>query len=300
MAPPRKAPKAKTRAKTAWQPPPPPSKIPLPPVFPHRWACAYGEDEFGLWQAFVVKGVRQMLRWIPPGAFWLGSPKFEPGRTDDDDWAAETRRHVTLTRGFWLADTACTQALWEAVLGENPSRITDDPTNPVVQVSWNDVKREFLPTLNRLVPGLEAELPSEARWEYACRAGTKTPFWFGKQITPEQVNCNGYFTYAKGAKDEYWGRGKPVPVKSLQANGWGLYEMHGNVQEWCEDVMGKYPKEAMVDPRGPQDGATGGARVLRGGSYGNSSVFCRSAHRFANHPGDRSRFIGFRLARGAD
>jgi formylglycine-generating enzyme required for sulfatase activity len=151
--------RAKAGSQHAWQSPSPPTKTPLPPVFPHRWACAYGEDEFGLWEAFEVKGVRQVLRWIPPGEFWMGSPETEALRFDN-----EVRHHVTLTQGYWLADTACPQALWEAVVGENPSGFKGDPNLPVERVSWNDVQEKFLPALNRLVPGLEAQLPSEAQW----------------------------------------------------------------------------------------------------------------------------------------
>jgi formylglycine-generating enzyme required for sulfatase activity len=274
-------------------PPPSPPKIPLPPVFPFRWACAYGEDEFGLWQTFEVQGVRQVLRWIPPGEFWMGSPDTEAGR-----YGGETRHPVTLTQGFWLADTACTQALWQAVLGENPRNFKQDPSNPVERVSWNGIQEKFLPALNRLVPRLEAGLPSEAQWEYACRAGTQTPFWFGEQITPEQVNYEGNYPYVGRANGEY--REKTVPVKSLPANGWGLYEMHGNVREWCEDVWGEYPSEAVVDPRGPQYGVGGRQRVLRGGSWYHNVTNCRSAFRYASEPDEHYAGIGFRLARGAD
>lgn len=271
----------------------PPPKTPLPPVFPHRWACAYGEDEFGLWEAFEVKGVRQVLRWIPPGDFWMGSSETEAARYD-----AEIRHRVTLTQGFWLADTAGTQALWEAVLGESPNWFKDDPNQPVEQVSWSDVKEKFLPALNRLLPGLEAELPSEARWEYACRAGTETPFWFGEQITTEQVNYDGNHPCDGGLKGEY--RQRTVPVKSLPPNGWGLYEMHGNVWEWCEDEFGSYTRNSVVDPIGPEDGARTRLRLLRGGNWSNRASDCRAANRFAVDLDERNAFVGFRLARGAD
>ncbi|HMY99631.1 MAG TPA: formylglycine-generating enzyme family protein [Burkholderiaceae bacterium] len=260
-----------------------------------NWAVRNGVDEYGYWAEFEIPGrsgpVTQRLRWIPPGEFWMGSPESEAERRDD-----ETLHRVVLSQGFWLADTACTQALWEAVLGENPSHFKGDPANPVEQVSWNDIHEKFLPALNRLVPGLEAVLPSEAQWEYACRAGTQTPFWFGEQITPEQVNYDGNYPYANGKKGEY--REKTVPVKSLPANGWGLYEMHGNVYEWCEDVLGEYPKEAVVDPIGPQDGVEGRLRVLRGGSWLLNGRYCRSAYRNAVLPGVRNLDFGFRLARG--
>jgi len=264
---------------------------------PAPWACAYGEDDRGVWQAFEVHGVRQVLRWIPPGDFWMGSHEDEPERSDNE------RRHcVVLTQGLWLADTACTQALWQAVLGENPSLFSDDPENPVEQVSWDDVVQRFLPALNARVPGLDAVLPTEAQWEYACRAGTDTPFWFGRQVTTAQVNHNGNYPYAGGAKGEH--RDRTVQVKALPANGWGLHQMHGNVWEWCADEYGDYPEITVVDPTGPQphDGETtdgaGRQRVLRGGSCFPRGRYCRSAGRNAYVPDVRNDGIGFRLARG--
>lgn len=296
MAPPRKATeKAGTKVARAWQPPPPPPKTPLPPVFPHRWACAYGEDEFGLWQAFEVKGVRQLLRWIPPGNFLMGSPEGEAERIANGNFA-ETLHRVAV-QGFWLADTVCTQELWKSVMGDNPSEFRGDLAYPVVRVSWIDVKEEFLPALSRLVPGLEAKLPSEAQWEYACRAGTQTPFWFGEQITRKQVNYNGEYPYVGGKTGDY--RAMMVAVKSLPVGGWGLYEMHGNVREWCEDVPGEYPSEGLVDPSVPRDGH-GLCRVQRGGCWYDGGRECRSAKRSGDEPAGRYLNVGFRLARGAD
>ena len=274
-----------------------PPQHPLPPALPQRWACAWGEDEQGLWQAFEIAGVRQVMRWIPPGEFWMGSPDSEPERFDD-----EGRHRVVLTQGFWLADSACTQALWSAVLGENPSRFRDDAENPVERVSWNDVTGRFLPELNRCVAGLEAGLPTEAQWEYACRAGSGTPFWFGEQITTEEVNHDGNYPYNKGPQGEY--RERTVPVKALPANGWGLYQMHGNVWEWCADVFGEYATGEVTDPKGAadlvgEDGAgEGRRRVLRGGSWLYYGRNCRSARRSAGGPDERGGGIGFRLARG--
>jgi formylglycine-generating enzyme required for sulfatase activity len=260
----------------------------FPDPFPARWASDWGEDRFGLWMGLTFQGVRQAFRWILPGTFRMGSPESEPERLD---W--EVQHEVTLTQGFWLADTACTQALWQAVMGENPSRFRDDPRNPVEQVSWEDAQR-FIAALNERVPGLEARLPSEAEWEYACRAGTTTPFSFGENITPEQVNYNGDYPYAGGKKG--LNRERTVPVGSLPANAWGLYEMHGNVWEWCEDWYGEYPGGPQVDPRGP---ATGAGRVLRGGSWHGLGRYCRSANRFRYGPANRDSYLGFRLARGS-
>jgi len=189
------------------------------------WADAYGLDADGrLYTEVRMQGVTQRLLWIAPGAFQMGSPQDEPERL-----GSETLHTVLLTRGGWLADTACTQALWRAVMGTNPSRFQGED-RPVENVSWNDVQ-DFLQRLNAMIPGGGFRLPTEAEWEYACRAGTTTPFWFGAQITPEQVNYHGDYPYAGGERGLY--RGETVAVYALPCNAWGLYQMHGNVLEWC-------------------------------------------------------------------
>ena len=269
---------------------------PLPPQFPNDWAVAYGEDAHGLWQAFEVAGVRQVMRWIPPGRFTMGSPATEPGRWDD-----ETEHPVRLTAGLWLADTACSQALWAMVMGgANSSHFKDDPLNPVEQVSWADVVDEFLPRLNAQVPGLAAALPTEAQWEYACRgdAEPNTPFWFGEQIDSDQVNFDGTEP-SPGSKGSKYRR-TTVPVKALPCNSWGLYQMHGNVWEWCADWDAPYPTGEVENPAGPSEAPTESARrVLRGGAWIDLARYCRSAMRNAYAPGHRRRSIGFRLARAA-
>ena len=260
--------------------------VPVPP-----WAVRYGSDAQGFWAEFDVQGrsstVTQRCRWIAPGTFLMGSPPDEVERRDN-----ETQHEVTLTRGYWLADTACTRALWQAVMGDNPSQFKDDPANPVETVSWDDVQT-FIDRLNALVPGLAAGLPSEAQWENACRAGTTTPFSFGKNITPEQVNYDGNYPYADGKKG--LNRGHTVPVRSLPPNPWGLYEMHGNVWEWCADWYGDYPAEPQTDPSGPPEGVL---RVLRGGSWYDYGRRCRAAFRYGHEPGLRYFIFGFRLAPG--
>ncbi|MEW6220414.1 MAG: formylglycine-generating enzyme family protein [Thermodesulfobacteriota bacterium] len=228
----------------------------LPDSFPAPWASDWGEDRYGrLWMAFTFQGVRQVLRWIRPGSFQMGSPPNEPERFKNEE-----QHEVILTRGFWLADTACSQRLWQAVMGENPSRFKGE-ARPVERVGWEDCQA-FLARINEQVPGLELRLPSEAEWEYACRAGTTTPFSFGTTITPDQVNYDGNHPYAGDRKGLY--RQETVDVKSLPANPWGLYEMHGNVWEWCADWYGEYSAATVVDPVGP---FTGTGRVLRGGSW---------------------------------
>ncbi len=236
-----------------------------PEVFPLEWASDWGHDQYGYWMAFTVYGVRQCLRWIEPGTFMMGSPENEPERFDD-----EHQHPVTLTKGFWLAETSCSQGLWEAVMGDNPSGFKGK-YRPMENVSWDDCMG-FITTLNDLKPGLDLRLPTEAEWEYACRAGTETPFSFGDNLTPEQVNYNGEHPYAGGEKGK--NREETVDVKSFPANPWGLYEMHGNVWEWCSDWYGDYPEDAVVDPGGPEMVVS---RVLRGGSWFSIGRNVRSA-----------------------
>ena len=158
----------------------------------------------------------------------MGSPQDEPERL-----SREGPQHpVKIEQGFWLFETACTQALWQAVIGENPSHYRG-MNRPVEQVSWDDVQG-FIEQINARVSGLALVLPSEAQWEYACRAGTTTPFSFGQNVTPELVNYNGEYPYTDGEKAQY--RGETILVKSLPPNDWGLYEMHGNVWEWVQDT----------------------------------------------------------------
>jgi formylglycine-generating enzyme required for sulfatase activity len=271
----------------------------IPDPFPPLCGTAWGDDRYGLWCEIDVGGVVQRLRWIEPGEFWMGSTDEERkrlGERGNDDWKKwiqnEAPRHrVKLTRGFWLADTACTQALWQAAVGDTPSHFTGDPQLPVEQVSWNDVTQKFLPTLNRQLNGAEALLPTEAQWEYACRAGTETAYHFGEQIHSDQVNHDGKFPAPGGRKGEY--RQKTVAVKALPTNAWGLHQMHGNLWEWCADALRTYGAELVEDPDGGQGGAS---RVVRGGSWGIGARRARSASRLHLHRGSRSRSYGFRFA----
>jgi formylglycine-generating enzyme required for sulfatase activity len=247
-------------------------------------------DRYGLYADLGVANASQRFRWLEPGEFLMGSPYDELGRYLD-----ETQHHVTLTQGFWLADTAVTQAFWQAVMGDNPSRFKDNPDNPVEQVSWQDAQA-FIHKLNGLFPHLQACLPSEAQWEYACRAGTTTAFSFGSNITTEQVNYNGEIPYANGEKEIY--RGKTVPVKSLPPNPWGLYEMHGNVREWCADAWQEpMTAEPVIDPLSTEGDAVA-LRVVRGGSWSLNGGFVRSAFRLRGRPVNRNYGIGLRLALG--
>ena len=255
------------------------------------WASKFGRDRLGIfaemWLSTTHGRANQSFRWIEPGTFWMGSPDDEPERLDIEG----PRHEVTLSQGFWLADTTCTQSLWQAVMGNNPSEFKDDPQLPVEQVSWYDVQK-FLQQLQNLLPGCQVDLPSEAEWEYACRAGTDTPFSFGANINPMQVNYDGNFPYAGGKPDKY--RQKTLLVKSLPANSWGLYEMHGNVWEWCKDGRRDYDGQAQLDPLGPLTGDNK-PRAVRGGAWYDHARWVRAAYRYAYQPGNANRNRGFRF-----
>ena len=266
-----------------------------PPAFPPAWADAWGDDRFGLWAEFSVGDVLQRMRWVEPGTFWMGSPDEE-----DERGSSEGPRHQVHLTGFWLADSACSQALWQAVMGgENPSYFKGDAALPVEQVSWDDVQG-FLKRLEAGLPdGSGALLPTEAQWEYACRAGTDTPFSFGTTLTSAQANYNGNHPYGKAPKGLY--RERTVPVKSLPANAWGLYQMHGNVWEWCADDRRDYAgtalrDAALEDPWGPVSQEQGAHRAVRGGSWFYRARGLRSAYRIRLSRGDRSLGLGFRVA----
>ena len=267
----------------------PPEARRWPPEFPPVCACAWGDDRYGLWIDVLIGGLLQRFRWIEPGEFVMGSPATEPERE-----AIEGPQHlVRLTEGFWLAETACSQAVWEAVTGSNPSNFKDDPQNPVEQVSWDEVD-EFLKKVGERLPGVKAELPTEAEWEYACRAGTDTAFSWGDGITPAQANYDGRQAYAAGPTGEY--RKKTVPVKSFAPNAWGLYQMHGNVWEWCADGMRVYDGEAQENPRGETGDAAEAPRVVRGGSWCLVPSWLRAAFRFQWQRGGRDVNQGFRFS----
>ncbi|MDM8548385.1 formylglycine-generating enzyme family protein [Candidatus Venteria ishoeyi] len=281
---------------------------PLSNGIPPAWADAWGQDEYGGWVAFEFDGISQLLRWIPPGEFLMGSPESEQGRYD---W--EIQHQVTLTQGFWLFDTPVTQALWQAVMGENPSRF-QSPQRPVENVSWNDAQ-EFIKKLNDGLPGLELCLPSEAQWEHACRAGIKTATyagdlkilgegnaplldkiaWYGGNSGVDFELENGYDSSDWKEKQYEHKQAGTHPVALKQPNSLGLYDMLGNVWEWCEDYWSdSYLAEAQTDPKGPADGDS---RVIRGGSWFGGARGVRAACRNAGSPDYRDAYRGFRCAR---
>jgi formylglycine-generating enzyme required for sulfatase activity len=230
---------------------------------------------------------------IPAGSFLMGSPPDEKYRDSDEG----PQHQVTISRRFALGRTAVTFDEYDQFCAQTGRDKPGDAgwgrgSRPVINVSWADATAycEWLSGQT----GQRYRLPTEAEWEYACRAGTTTPFSFGAAITPEQVNYDGRHPYAGGRKGLY--RKRTVPVMSLPANPWGLHEMHGNVWEWCVDGKRKYSEVAVTDPVGPTE--AGGSRVLRGGSWRHDAQGVRSAFRLALVPGYRSNDSGgFRCAR---
>ena len=288
---------------TAWHP--------LATGCPPRWASGWGQDRYGVFVEFTLQEVTQRLRWIPPGRFWMGSPEEEPGRFDREG----PHHQVTLTEGFWLSDTPCTQALWQAVMGNNPSRF-QSPTRPVEQVSWNDVQ-DFLTRINARIPGLDLALPSEARWEHACRAGTETAIytgaldilgennapvldpiaWYGGNSGVDFDLDKGYGSSGWKEKQYPHTKAGTRPVQLKRANPWGLYDMLGNVWEWTQDHWHDDYRGAPDDGSAWLSGDAGADRVLRGGSWYSYARLVRAACRFAPLPGSRFDGIGFRCAR---
>jgi formylglycine-generating enzyme required for sulfatase activity len=264
-------------------------------------------DQYGLYVELAIDDCTFKLRYIPPGSFLMGSPEHEPEREDN-----ETQHGVKHTRGYWLGETTVTQALWQTVMGNSPSHFKakllpikkadysdyffnhDVEQLPVESVNWHDCK-EFCRLLNKSFEGLELSLPSEAQWEYACRAATQTPFSTGQQLTTDQANYDGDYPYHIGDKGIY--REKSLPVDAFEPNGWGLQQMHGNVWEWCLDEMRDYPNnlqgQVVLNPVGELEGRKS---VLRGGSFFGSGRLCRSAYRIRSSRDDADRSVGLRVS----
>jgi len=237
--------------------------------------------------------------WIPPGTFMLGSPTNEQDRSSIEGPQAA----VTISRGFWMGKYEVTQGEYLAVVGENPSYFNGDRsgppwydqdygidlTLPVEQVTWMDATNYcVLRTLQERAAGLIStnlvyRLPTEAEWEYACRAGTTTRFYYGDDLGYTNLENYAWYGDAFGATQ---------PVGQLLPNAWGLYDMGGNVWEWCQDWYDRYSGGILTDPQGP---VTGTARVWRGGSWYQIGRYCRSAYRFSHFPDYSYNGLGFRV-----
>ncbi|MBQ4143943.1 MAG: SUMF1/EgtB/PvdO family nonheme iron enzyme [Thermoguttaceae bacterium] len=238
--------------------------------------------EAGDRQVWTSNGIKYAFRWCPAGSFLMGSPEDEPDRDDD-----ETQHRVTLTRGFWMLETEVTQAMWKSVMGTSISQQRDKENTswplygegsdyPMYYVSWEEC-RSFCEKLSSQL-GLTVSLPTEAQWEYACRAGT-----------------TGAYAGDLGEMGWYWDNsgGGTHPVGQKKPNAWGLYDMHGNVEEWCQDWYDYdyYTESPTSDPTGPSSGSS---RVYRGGGWYYYARSCRSAVRDGFTPDSRSRSLGFR------
>jgi formylglycine-generating enzyme required for sulfatase activity len=239
--------------------------------------------------------------FIPAGRFRMGSDPGEPDRQPD-----EVAHEVEITRGFYLGKYEVTQGQWNRLMHRNPSQFAAcGPRCPVENVSYDDIQ-VFLRELARRSHGDRFRLPTEAEWEYACRAGTSGPFSTGANLTADQANYDGRYPLAGAPRGTFLGR--PAPAGSYPPNPWGLFDMHGNVWEWCEDWYGDYPSGPVRDPRGPARQAArrlwdarGGdwqwKRVIRGGSWYFNASSCRCSLRYTHAPADKGFSLGFRLVR---
>jgi len=239
----------------------------------------------------VASAANLEMIWVADGNFTMGSPTTEPGRSTTTD--RETEHNVTLTQGFYLGKYEVTQAQYAVVMSGNtnslnpsPSNWPNNPNRPVEKVSWDDVQI-FLTRLNaseqaagRLPSGWSYVLPTEAEWEYACRAGTTTAYSWGTSIATSNANYSSS------------GLSQTTDVGQYAANPWGFFDMHGNVREWTADWYAVYSSGAQTDPTGP---ASGSYRVFRGGSWINVGTYLRSAGRGDHPPGTRSYIMGFRV-----
>jgi uncharacterized protein (TIGR02996 family) len=243
----------------------------------------------------LANSIGMELALIPAGLFKMGSPSTEVGRFEDEG----PHHLVRINRPYYLGIYPVTQAQYEAITSDNPSQFhagnKGGPLHPVEQVSWDDAIH-FCKLLSQLeeekAAGRVYRLPTEAEWEYACRAGTTSPFSFGASASSTNANFDGNHPYGGAIKGQYLQRSTPVGLYT--PNAWGLYDMHGNVREWCADWYGPtyYHDSPKDDPTGPP---TGEGRVQRGGSWGSFSWGCRSAFRLSIEPDRGASVGGFRV-----
>ncbi len=246
-------------------------------IYPVKSSCMEKVIKNSLGMEFVL---------VPAGRFMMGSPSDEPHRD-----SSEKLHQVIITKPFYLQSTEVTLKQWRSLMGKRLfGRRWGSGNLPVTRVSWYDCIK-FIKKLNRLNEGFY-RLPTEAEWEYACRAGTRTPFSWGEEIDCTRARYGGTETCKEYLESRGIDPDGPAPVKSYAPNKWGLYDMHGNVWEWCQDWYGPYPDGTVVDPRGPDKG---NMKVRRGGSWFKWGYSCRSANRAYAHPASRFHTTGFRI-----
>lgn len=230
----------------------------------------------------IAPGVPMRFCWCPPGEFLMGSPESEAERHND-----ESQHRVRLTQGFWLAKHHITQRQWQAVMGSNPSRKGKGDDFPVDTISWED-STDFCEKA-----GLY--LPTDAQWEYACRAGTQTPVAIGggTYLNAQMANFDGGYPYGDGLNAFDWrNRETTLPVACFPPNHWGLHDMHGQLWEWCDDWLSDdYASGQTTDALGASNGED---RVLRGGSWIYEGGFARSAFRYGGRPDGHDILISLR------
>jgi formylglycine-generating enzyme required for sulfatase activity len=250
-------------------------------------------------QKTITNSIGMKFVLIPAGSFTMGrqlsQEEVAKRYGGEAKWFKDEHppHPVKITKPFYLQTTEISQGHWKWVMGDNPSYFKDCGDDcPVEQVSWDDAQK-FIRKLNHIEGTNKYRLPTEAEWEYACRAGTTTPFFTGECISTDQANYNGSSPGENCPKGQY--RRKTVKVGSFQPNAWGLYDMHGNVREWCQDWFGDYPSDSVADPKGP---GSGQYRVFRGGSWNYGARLIRSAERGYSLPGHRNDSRnGFRVTR---
>ena len=257
------------------------------PASPYLWIDKSTPATGRRFYRAVVFPTPEKMVFIPPGTFRMGSPTNEVDRRDDE----EPQTDVTISRGFWMGKYEVTQGEYIAVIGSNPSLNTGDPDQPVEAVSWSDATNYCYrlavqeAAAGRIPANCAYRLPTEAEWEYSCRAWTSTRFSYGDD--PDYTNLANYAWYVDN------GGNTTHPVGQKLPNAWGLYDMNGNVWEWCQDRHGTYPGGSALDPEGPAEASL---RVIRGGCWSSKPSFCRSAFRYGDvGAGGRFSMFGFRV-----